>query len=255
MSGIHDDLVETVNRFSDNPVGDVGRFKYYRNADLNISRIRNILLVSSAYDYFLLEEEGRLSSLFKKVYGNRGLGYVPQIFHTADMVTAHEIIKKQSFQLIVLFNPRMNDEIIKIVDIARRVNQNIRIVVLMNNTPELNNFALSEYVSNIDGFFTWHGDGNIFLSIVNLQEDHMASVFLGKQMTSRVILLVEDSVNFYCFCHPLINHLPPSKLYSLPLITYPSIFGFFPFTNSMIALSSTILISFTLTATFPIISP
>ncbi|MCI0496844.1 MAG: hypothetical protein L0Z54_00910, partial [Thermoplasmata archaeon] len=46
-------------------------------------RVRNILLVSTAYDHFLLEEEGRLTDLFSKVYGQRELGYIPMIKHVA----------------------------------------------------------------------------------------------------------------------------------------------------------------------------
>ena len=46
-------------------------------------RIRDILLVSSPYDYFTLEEDGRLNELLLVDYQQLNLSYAPRITHAA----------------------------------------------------------------------------------------------------------------------------------------------------------------------------
>ncbi|MEQ8173067.1 MAG: hypothetical protein ABRQ38_29550, partial [Candidatus Eremiobacterota bacterium] len=42
-------------------------------------KVRKVLLVASLYDYFLLEEDGRLTDLLGAAYKQRDLGYVPTL--------------------------------------------------------------------------------------------------------------------------------------------------------------------------------
>ena len=133
--------------------------------------VRNILLVSTAYDYFLLEEEGRLSELFRKVYGQRELGYVPMIKHVASGERALAAIDGGWVDLLVVFNPPGDVPLLELARRAKEKSPGLKIVYLANNTPELSRMAATGECGGIDRIFTWHGDGKIFLAIVQAMED------------------------------------------------------------------------------------
>ncbi len=133
--------------------------------------VRNILLVSTAYDYFLLEEEGRLSDLFRRVYGQRELGYVPMIKHVASGERALGAIEGGWVDLLVVFNPPGDVPLLELAKRAKEKDPDLKVVYLANNTPELARMAASGECTGIDRIFTWHGDGKIFLAIVQAMED------------------------------------------------------------------------------------
>jgi len=78
-----------------------------RAGDMMPFRVRNVLLVASAYDFFMLEEEGRLSDLLRRDYNQLELGYVPVLTHIVRGARAIELMRdpKTPFDLLVIFNP------------------------------------------------------------------------------------------------------------------------------------------------------
>jgi hypothetical protein len=142
----------------------------HEGAERHLS-VRNILLVSTAYDYFLLEEEGRLSELFRKVYGRRELGYVPMIKHVASGERALVALDGGWVDLLVIFNPPGDVPVLELARKAKAKAPELKVVYMANNTPELARMAASGGCAGIDRIFTWHGDGKIFLAIVQAVED------------------------------------------------------------------------------------
>ncbi|MFH0816018.1 MAG: PEP/pyruvate-binding domain-containing protein [Methanobacteriota archaeon] len=157
--------------------------------------VRNILLVSTAYDYFLLEEEGRLSELFRKVYGQRELGYVPMTRHVASGERALASLDGGWVDLLVVFNPPGDLGLLDLARRAREKSPRLRIVYLANNTPELARMAASGECDNIDRIFTWHGDGKVFLAIVQAVEDAENYERDSTAFGVRGILLYEPSLS------------------------------------------------------------
>ena len=64
-------------------------------------RIRDILLVSSPYDYFTLEEDGRLNELLLVDYQQLNLSYAPRITHAATGERALELLQERPFDLVI----------------------------------------------------------------------------------------------------------------------------------------------------------
>ena len=136
--------------------------------------VRRILLVSTPYDYFLLEEEGRLSDLFRKVYNQREMGYVPTIIHVMTGGRALRILEKDDvmLDLVVVFNNPSDMDVFSLSGKIKEKRPDLPVVFLANNTPEL--LRINKYArdhDSIEKIFTWQGDGEIFLSIVQLMED------------------------------------------------------------------------------------
>ena len=69
--------------------------------DLMPHQTREILLVSSLYDSFILEEDGQLSEHLFSDYFDLNLSYAPRITRVSTGEKALEAIKERSFDLII----------------------------------------------------------------------------------------------------------------------------------------------------------
>jgi hypothetical protein len=166
-------------------------------------QVRNILLVSTPYDYFLLEEEGRLSELFKQVYIKRDVGYIPLITQVKSARQALSTLDESQVDLLVMFNfPRDMDPISFGQEIRKR-KPSLPLVLLANNTSELQRMIQKENGKVFDWVFTWQGDGKIFLSIVSLAEDMKNAKSDASEFAVRHLLLAEHSVQWYSQYLPL----------------------------------------------------
>ena len=74
-------------------------------------KVKKILLLSSSFDFFLLEEEGRLNSLFSEWCTFSDNETPPAITHVETEAQVIEKITQQSFDLIILFNKPPNSKI------------------------------------------------------------------------------------------------------------------------------------------------
>ena len=165
-------------------------------------QIKKILLISSTFDYFLLEEEGRLKNLFSKSYSYNKDEAPPDISHVETGEDAIKHIQKEEYDLIIIFNKPQDTNI---ENLAKKLgnNTNSPIVVISNNLKELLNITNKK--TNISKFFTWNGDGKIILSIVQSFEDVKNLETTSFDKTKRIILLIEDSIQHYSTYLTLIN--------------------------------------------------
>src|SRR5512137_2848302 len=65
-------------------------------------RIKKILLLSSSYDYFLLEEEGRLSTLFKERHSYDEIEVPPEITHVESGEKCLKLLGENNFDLLIV---------------------------------------------------------------------------------------------------------------------------------------------------------
>jgi len=165
--------------------------------DLRKYRIKRILLLSSSYDYFLLEEEGRLSTLFKERHSYDESESPPEIVHVESGEECLKILGENNFDLLIIFN-KPKDSNIHVLSTKIKTISKVPIVLLGNNISELSNIVEKDQGTTVDKAFTWNGDGKIILAIVqsiedsiNLEEDK--SIFKD----CKCILLLENSLQFY----------------------------------------------------------
>ena len=70
--------------------------------DLMIHRIHDILLVSSPYDAFILEEDGHLTEQILTEYIGMNFNYAPRVTRVRTGYQAMRIIKEKKFDLVIL---------------------------------------------------------------------------------------------------------------------------------------------------------
>src|SRR5262245_57199465 len=64
-------------------------------------QIRDVLLVSSLYDLYLFEEDGRLYDLIRNEYQGLSLSHAPEITRVSSGREALELAGEQNFDLII----------------------------------------------------------------------------------------------------------------------------------------------------------
>src|SRR5512139_2266362 len=85
-------------------------------------KIQNILLVSSIYDYYLFEEDGRLYELIRSEYQNLNLSQAPEITHVTTGEEALELLADENnFDLIIT---TLHIEDMHVVKFANQVKAN-----------------------------------------------------------------------------------------------------------------------------------
>ena len=167
-------------------------------------KVKHILLVSSSYDSYVLEEDGQLTDLIYNEYLELNLTITPHVKRASTPEEAYEILENQNIDLIIIFK-RVSD--IDVVEFGKRVKSNhpkIPIIMLAYHERELNKMISDDYHSVIDQTFIWTGDVRILLSIIKLVEDAINVEQDTKNVGVRVIIIVEDSIKFYSSYLPLL---------------------------------------------------
>jgi CheY-like chemotaxis protein len=172
---------------------------YFIDTSFNLlmkRRIYQILLISSTYDSFMLEEDGRIDETIFLEYVSLNLRYPPQFLKVTSEEEAFEVLEDKRIELVISM---LNIEKTDTFDLAMRIKRQypkIPIVVLTPFSREVNLKLAEKDLRAIDYVFSWLGNAGILLAIIKLIEDKMnieQDVLQGVQ----AILLVEDSIRFY----------------------------------------------------------
>ncbi|MCP5049895.1 MAG: phosphoenolpyruvate synthase [bacterium] len=171
--------------------------------DLMPFRVKDILLVSSFYDAFVLEEDGGLSEQIFNQYVDLNLRFIPRIIRVSSGKEALAEIKKGTYQLVITMT-RIPD--MELLEFGRRVKElkpNLMVILLTYEWVEIPFLIKSREVKGIDKVFYWTGDTQMLLAIIKYVED-VKNVDNDIQRGVRVILVIEDSPKFFSMFLPII---------------------------------------------------
>ena len=178
--------------------------KYSKFDSLMQFRVKHILLVSSSYDSYVLEEDGQLTDLIYNEYLELNLTVTPHVKRVSTPEEAFEVLENQNIDLILIFK-RVSD--IDVVGFGQKVKRRfpeLPVILLAYHERELEMMLTEEYQKAIDQTFVWTGDVKILLSIIKLIEDKINIEHDTAQVGVRVIIIIEDSIKFYSSYLPLL---------------------------------------------------
>ncbi len=180
------------------------RPKYQNYRYLMRNRINSILLVSSTYDSFIIEEDARLSDQIFEEFHNLNLRTLPHIFRATSVTRALELLEDRQFDLVITMRRLGEINPMKFAEQVKTI-QDIPVVLLLNNSSELQYLpAKALENSQIDHTFVWNGNSTVFVAIIKLLEDRMnvdEDIQIGD---IRVIIVIEDSIRFYSLYLPVL---------------------------------------------------
>ncbi|HWR28528.1 MAG TPA: phosphoenolpyruvate synthase, partial [Negativicutes bacterium] len=171
--------------------------------DLIKFRVTEILLISTAYDGFVLEEDGQLAEQIYNQFADLSLPYIPRIHRVSRQEEALDELATRPFHLIITMS-RISD--MGSFEFEKAINEAypaIPIVMLSYDrlTPEM--IAQIRENSCINRVFHWSGDSKILLAIIKYIEDEQ-NVEADSKQGVQAILLVEDSPIYYSRILPII---------------------------------------------------
>ena len=168
-------------------------------------KVREILLVSSPYDAYILEEDGSLASRIINEYHGLNLSHPPRITRVASPDEALELIEKEKFDLVVTM-PHLGG--MDSSDFCSRIklrHPSIPVILLAHSVRDA---AVMEHEPErslpVDNTYVWCCDSEILLAIVKNVEDRVNVDFDASKAMVRVIILVEDSPLYRSTILPLL---------------------------------------------------
>ncbi len=159
-------------------------------------RIRKVLVLCSNYDFFTLEEDGRIEEQVFNEYVSLNLRYPPIFIHADNSVKALEILKNERIDLVIPMLSMADMDTFVFAKILKQKYPNTPIVVLTHFSREVSLRLEKVDLSNIDHVFCWLGNTDIFLAIIKLIEDKMNADNDILNIGVQAILLVEDSIRY-----------------------------------------------------------
>jgi hypothetical protein len=168
------------------------RFKVFH--ELMFRKIREILLISSPYDAWIMEEDGRLSERIINEYRGLNLSHPPRLNWVSSLDQALAALKEKKFDLVIVMPREAHIQAEAIGDRIKRLAPDLPVMLLSHMGLPDQNCGLEEKESQaIDGVFVWNGNTDLLLALVKNAEDQM-NVARDTQVAGiRVIIFVEDS--------------------------------------------------------------
>jgi hypothetical protein len=167
-------------------------------------KIRDILLVSSPYDAFIIEEDESLASRIINEYRGLNLSLPPRITRLSSASEALELVKNKKFDMVITM-PHLDemDPFSLGVEI-KKINPNLPVILLAHGVRGVYPTPENRDPSGIDNIFIWSGNSDLLLALVKNAEDRLNVERDTQKAMVRVLILVEDSPIYRSSFLPLI---------------------------------------------------
>ncbi|HLP15130.1 MAG TPA: PEP/pyruvate-binding domain-containing protein [Bacteroidota bacterium] len=168
-------------------------------------KVRDILLVSSLYDYYLFEEDGRLYELLRREVQTLNLRDSIEITHVTSGKDAFERLDNDIEYDLVIMTLHIEDmHVTKLAQKLRERDPKIPLILLAYDNRERRDLVANYDTSIFDQLFIWQGDYRLIIAIIKYIEDRLNVKTDTEAVGVQSIILVEDSVNFYSSYLPII---------------------------------------------------
>ena len=167
--------------------------------DLMRYRVREILLVASLYDSFVLEQDGALSEQIYGEFFSLSLTTIPRVTCAYTHGSAKEMFEQGKYDMVILMAALDFDGPLELAKIMKSHNPNVPVLLLAMNNSSLVGLDTNraECKAYIDKIFVWNGYSKLFVGIIKYIED-LHNVDSDTQTgLVQVVLLVEDSIRHY----------------------------------------------------------
>ncbi len=179
------------------------RFQGFQN--LMRIRIRDILLVSSLYDLFVFEEDGRLYELLRNEYQALKLSHSPEITRVSSGREALALAKEEKHFDLIITTLHIEDMTAPtLAKLVRQAGVTTPIVLLTYDNLELSSLFHHEDVRHFDRVYMWQGDFRLLIAIIKQLEDRLNVDHDTRIAGVQTILAIEDNVRYYSYLLPMI---------------------------------------------------
>ncbi len=167
-------------------------FKIYH--ELMSWKVRRILLVSTPYDAWILEEDGRLSERIINEYRGLNLSHPPQLTWVSSADEALRALDAKRYDMVITM-PRIADmDALGFAQAVKEKRPDIPVILISHSTAlDPAAFVSSGKQRVIDRAYVWTGNTDLLVAIVKSEEDRKNAPQDTRLAGVRIILFVENS--------------------------------------------------------------
>jgi len=168
-------------------------------------RIREVLLVSSLYDAFILQEDGQVAELLLEEGGDLAMPAAPRVTRASTAVEALDMLGGRARFDLIIVTPQIGQ--MGPLAFAEEVKDEaggIPVVLLGYDVVSVRAVLAAQEKMVFDEAFLWSGDGLILRAIIALIEDRANCLHDTEKVGVQAVLLVEDSLDFLSSYLPLL---------------------------------------------------
>ena len=172
--------------------------------ELMAQKVTEILLISSPYEAFIMEEEGRLAERIIHEYRGLNLSRPPMLTWVSTAGEALDILSRKNFDLVITM-PQVDEMDADILGRKiKAIHPDLPIYLMIQNTSKHLLERQSADSKSIDRRCVWYGNTDLLLAMIKNLEDRMNVAYDTRRARVRVIILVEDSPIYYSSLLPLL---------------------------------------------------
>lgn len=176
--------------------------------DLQPFKVKEILLVANLYDAYSIEGEGRFADHILGEYFQMSITSIPRVTGVSSEEEAFNRLRARHYDLVIIMigvdreNP---------MEMCRKIKNKypyLPTYLLLNSSSDM------EYVKKqkekgvpFDNYFVWTGESKVFFAMVSQLEDKVNVENDTQKGLTGVILLVEDSADYYSSYLPMLYSL------------------------------------------------
>jgi CheY-like chemotaxis protein len=173
--------------------------------ELMARKVREILLVSTPYDAWIMQEDGRLPERIINEYRGLNLSHPPRFTWVATAEEALLILDRQSYDMVIVVPSLPGMTVFALSKEIKRRKPDLPVLLFSHShIVDTEEFADHIRKSAIDRAFVWTGNTDILMAAVKSAEDRMNAQRDTALAGIRIILLVENSALYISTILPVL---------------------------------------------------
>jgi hypothetical protein len=184
--------------------------------DLQPFKVKEILLVANLYDAYTIEGEGRFADHILGEYYQMSLTSIPRVTGVSGEEEAFNRLKARHYDMVIIM---IGVDKETPMDMCRKIKFKypyLPTYLLLNNPSDLAYVKKQKALKvPFDNYFVWTGESKVFFAMVSLLEDKVNVENDTLKGLTGVILLVEDSADYYSSYLPMLYSLVMDQTKSL----------------------------------------
>ena len=173
------------------------RFKLFH--ELMSQKVREVLLISTPYDAWVMEEDCRLSEAINNEYRGLNLSHPPRLNWVSTTDAALIALENKHFDLVIIM-PRVADtHVFATVERIKAKSPRLPTMLLYHRLEAEEEHGFSNQSSSLSLYsrrFIWSGNSDLLLAMIKSVEDQSNVAHDTQFAAIRVIIFVEDSPEY-----------------------------------------------------------
>jgi len=173
--------------------------------ELMPTKVKEVLLLATLYDSYSIVREGQFTDKIFGEFLQLNLYAYPRFTSVNTEEEAVRMITTRDFDLVIIMVGVDKNIPVRAANALYKLKPQTPILLLVNNNGDLRYFqASSAKIESIDRVFVWNGNSNVFLAMIKYIEDKMNVEEDTSNGSVRIILLIEDSIQYYSRYLPML---------------------------------------------------